>query len=147
VIIFSAFLKTLEMVTDIKYRGFSLIELMVVIMIVGVLASLAVPIFRDRTKQAKWTEGAASAGMIRKALRAYYSQDPVAASAMVGSTVDAVQGTLGFFAGDLNGRYFQASNFTITAIDGDGNATINVSAPAGLTGSGVLSNAGWVYTP
>jgi prepilin-type N-terminal cleavage/methylation domain-containing protein len=130
-----------------KYRGFTLIELMVVIMIVGVLVSLSVPIFRDRTKQSKWTEGAASAGMIRKALRAYYAEDPIAAVAMVGSTVDAVQGTLGFFAGDLTGRYFQASDFTITAIDGNGNATITVTAPAGLTGSGVLSNAGWVYTP
>ncbi len=132
---------------DGKFHGFTMIELMVVIMIIGVLASLSIPIFRERTKQAKWTEGAGTAGMIRKALRAYYSQDPVAASAMVGSTVDAVQGTLGFFAGDLSGRYFQASNFTITAIDGDGNATISVAAPPGLTGSGVLSNAGWVYTP
>jgi type II secretory pathway pseudopilin PulG len=116
-------------------------------MIIGILASVAVPIFRERTKQAKWTEGAATAGTIRKALRAYYAENPIAGAAMAGSTVDAVQGTLGFFTGDLNGRYFQASNFTITAIDGNGNSTIAVSAPAGLNGSGVLSNAGWVYTP
>jgi prepilin-type N-terminal cleavage/methylation domain-containing protein len=132
---------------DGKFHGFTMIELMVVIMIVGVLASLAVPIFRDRTKQAKWTEGAATAGIIRKALRAYYAEDPVAAAAMAGSTLDTVQGTLGFFAGDLTGRYFQAGNFTITAIDGNGNATIAVAAPAGLNGSGVLSNTGCVYTP
>lgn len=140
-------MKKLEMKKDIKRRGFTLIELMVVIMVVGVLASLAVPIFRERTKQSKWTEGAATAGLIRKALRAYYAEDPISAASLVGSTVDTVQGTLGFFAGDLTGTYFQAGNFTITAIDGDGNATISVTAPAGLDGSGVLSSAGWVYTP
>lgn len=132
---------------DGERNGFTLIELMVVIMIVGVLAAVAVPIFRDRTKQSKWTEGAATAGTIRKALRSYYAEDPIAAAAMAGSTVNTVQGTLGFFAGDLTGRYFQASNFTITAIDGSGNATITVAAPAGLNGSGILSSAGWVYTP
>jgi prepilin-type N-terminal cleavage/methylation domain-containing protein len=132
---------------DGKRRGFTIIELMVVIMIVGVLASLAIPILRERAKQSKWTEGAATAGTIKNALRAYYAEDPIAAAAMAGSTVDTVQGTLGFFAGDLTGRYFQANNFTITAIDGNGNATITVAAPAGLNGSGVLSNVGWVYTP
>ena len=147
VLIFTVFLKKLKMGKDGKRHGFTLIELMVVIMIVGVLASLSVPIFRDRTKQAKWTEGAATAAIIRKALRSYYAENPIAAAAMAGSTVDTVQGTLGFFAGDLTGRYFQAGNFTITAIDGNGNATITVAAPAGLDGSGVLGNAGWVYTP
>ena len=133
-----------------RYRernGFTLIELMVVILIVSVLVSLSVPIFRERAEQSKWSEGSGTAGTIRTALRAYYAEDPIAAAAMVGSTVDTVQGTLGFYAGDLTGRYFQASDFTITAIDGDGNATITVAAPAGLVGSGVLSNAGWVHTP
>ncbi len=132
---------------DRSERGFTLVELMVVIMIVGVLVSLSVPIFRERAEQSKWAEGIATAGTIRIALRAYYAEDPIAAATMAGSTVDTVQGTLGFFAGDLTGRYFQAGNFTITAIDGNGNVTITVTAPAGLTGSGVLNNTGWIYTP
>jgi hypothetical protein len=66
---------------------------------------------------------------------------------MAGSTADAVQVTLGFTSGDLTGRYFQASNFTITSVDANGNATITAAAPTGLSGSGVLSNSGWVYTP
>ncbi|MCP4260786.1 MAG: pilin [Planctomycetes bacterium] len=132
---------------DRSERGFTLVELMVVIMIVGVLVSVSVPIFRERAEQSKWAEGIAAAGTIRIALRAYYAEDPIAAATMAGSTVDTVQGTLGFFAGDLTGRYFQAGNFTITAIDGNGNVTITVTAPAGLTGSGVLNNTGWIYTP
>ncbi len=130
-----------------KKRGFTLIELMVVILIVGILAAVAVPILRGRTKQAKWTEAAATAGAIRSVMRTYYVEDPIAAAAMAGSTVDTIQATLGFLAGDLTGRYFQAGNFTITSIDGNGFATITVGAPAGLSGSGVLSNSGWVYTP
>ncbi len=135
------------MKNDIERRGFTLIELMVVILIVGVLAAVAVPILRGRTRQAKWSEGAATAGAIRKSLRAYYAEDSIAAAAMIGSTVDAVQVTLGFTAGDLTGRYFQASDFTIITIDGNGHATIRVAAPAGMSGFGVLSSAGWVYTP
>ena len=66
---------------------------------------------------------------------------------MAGSTLDTIQGTLGFTSGDLTGLYFQASNFTFASVDGNGNVTITVTAPAGLTGSGVLGAAGWVYTP
>jgi prepilin-type N-terminal cleavage/methylation domain-containing protein len=131
----------------LEKKAFTMIELMVVILIIGVLVSIVVPILRGRTSQAAWSEAAASAGSIRQALRNYYAQNPVGAVAMTGSTVDTVQGTLGFITGDLTGRYFEADNFTITAIDGSGLATITVDAPAGLSGSGVLSNSGWTYNP
>ena len=135
------------METDRKKRAFTLIEMMAVMLIIGVLAALTIPIVRGRTEQTKWSEGAATAGTIRMAMRAYHAEDSVAAVAMVGSTVDVIQGTLGFASGDLTGSYFQAGNFTITDVDGNGNATITVAAPAGLTGSAVLSDAGWVYSP
>ncbi len=53
-------------------------------------------------------------------------------AAMVGSTLDTIQGALGFTSGDLTGQYFQASNFTFASVDGNGNVTITVTAPAGL---------------
>ncbi|MBW7990272.1 MAG: type II secretion system protein [Planctomycetes bacterium] len=128
-------------------RGFTLIELMVVILIVGILAAVAVPILRGRIEQAKWSEGAASAGATKTAIRAYYAEDPILCAALAGSTVAACEVTLGFQAGDLTGRYFTSAQFTITSIDGQGNAVITVAAPAGLSGSAVLGAAGWVYTP
>ncbi|MBC8470599.1 MAG: type II secretion system protein [Planctomycetes bacterium] len=128
-------------------RGFTLIELMVVILIVGILAAVAVPILRGRIEQAKWSEGAATAGAAKTAIRAYYAENPTACAAMAGATVATHEVTLGFSAGDLTGRYFTSANFTITSIDGNGNAVITVAAPGGLTGSAVLGASGWVYTP
>ena len=133
-------------------RGFTLIELMVVILIVGILAAVAVPILRGRIEQAKWSEGGASAGAIKTAIRAYYADDPIACAALAGQPVaGAVETTLGFQAGDLSGKYFTSANFTIVSIDGQGNAIIDVTAPAGLIGTGRLDGtpggSGWVYTP
>jgi prepilin-type N-terminal cleavage/methylation domain-containing protein len=130
-----------------KRSGFTLIELMVVILIVGILAAVAVPILRGRIEQAKWSEAAATAGAIKTAVRAYYAENPTVAGAWAAQAVSGVSTTLGFQAGDLTGRYFTEGNFTITSVDGLGNAVITVAAPAGLTGSGVLGAAGWVYTP
>ncbi len=125
--------------------GFALIELMVVILIVGVLAAVAVPILRGKIDSAKWSEAAASAGAIRSAARAAWAENSTSV------TVAAVTGqmaTLGFRAGDLTGRYFNDTNFSISAIDAQGNVDISVTAPAGLNGTGTLTQAnGWVYAP
>ncbi len=129
-------------------KGFTLVELMVVILIVGILAAVAVPILRGKIDQAKWSEGAATAGAIRSAARAYYAENPTAAVALVGTALtDTTAATLGFTAGDLTGRYFAVGNFTISAMTG-GHATIAVTAGTDLTGTGQLDNtSGWVYTP
>ena len=130
-------------------RGFTLIELMVVILIVGILAAVAVPILRGKIDAAKWSEGAATAGAIRSAVRAAYAEDSTATLTGVCTEGGTLATLLGFRDGDLTGRYFNGGNFTVSFTLGDppGVATVAVAAPVGLTGSGLLDNTGWTYTP
>jgi prepilin-type N-terminal cleavage/methylation domain-containing protein len=89
-------------------KGFTLIELMVVIFIVGILAAVAIPIMRGRIDAAKWSEGKAAAGSIRTAARAYIAEKGNSWS-YVGTTMTQ----LGFAAGDLNGKYFTTACYAI----------------------------------
>jgi len=98
-------------------KGFTLIELMVVILIVGILAAVAIPILRGRIDAAKWSEGKAMMGSIATAIRAYQAEKgptgPKPTILGVGST------GLGFADGDLTGTYFVDADFSfsVTSMD------------------------------
>ena len=55
-------------------KAFTMVELMVVILIVGILAAVAVPLMRGRIDSSKWSEGKAGMGTIASALRAYAAE-------------------------------------------------------------------------
>jgi len=95
-------------------KGFTLIELMVVVLIVGILAAIAIPILRGRIDAAKWSEGKAIMGSIATAIRAYAAEKDPGSTDM--PTILGIGPTgLGFAAGDLDGTYFNQTDFESTA--------------------------------
>ncbi len=116
-----------------KRKGFTLIELMVVILIVGILAAVAVPLMRGRIDSAKWSEGKAIMGTIATALRTHVAEKGNAFTAV------PTLSQLGFSANDLNGTYFTGGesgvgNFSWVINDDDPmDFLITATAPAGIT--------------
>lgn len=92
-----------------KKTGFTLIELMVVILIVGILAAASIPLMRGRIDSAKWAEANAMAGTIKSAVRVYYAET---GEILTGSVSDNLT-ALGFASDDLTGTYFDKEDFTV----------------------------------
>ncbi|OQA03818.1 MAG: Fimbrial protein precursor [Planctomycetes bacterium ADurb.Bin401] len=134
-------------------KGFTLVELMVVILIVAILASVAIPIMRGRIDAAKWSEAAATAGTIRVAVKAALTEDPAVVEDGDNLGDEDVRAALKFGSRDLEGTYFGSADYTITSTDADNdgeNITITVTPnsdkPDAPEGTGVLSSAGWNVT-
>ena len=132
-------------------KGFTLIELMVVILIVGILAAVAVPIMRGRIDSAKWSEGNASAGAIRTSIRAYIAEkgptySGYAADCQGALSSATIQGNLGFSSSDLEGTYFAQGDYVISAVVADPPScvvTVGPSLKSGApAGQGVLAADG-----
>ena len=52
-------------------KGFTMVELLVVLAIIGILAAVATPLYLENTRKAKAAEAVATMGLIRQALRDY----------------------------------------------------------------------------
>jgi type IV pilus assembly protein PilA len=120
----------------VRWSGFTLVELMIVILIVAILAAVMLPMMRARINSAKWSEGMTGAGTIADAVRAYAVQ--------VGheTTLNNASPTLdeiGLPADGLRGKYFRAVDYGVTGLtyDRDTGAiqyTVSISCPPGVSG-------------
>lgn len=128
-------------------KGFTLIELMVVILIVSILAAVAIPLMRGRVDSAKWSEGKSMAGTLATSIRAYAAE-----KGGQGAWANPTLQNLGFGAADLTGTYFAAANYSwTTAYDETANPpltfTITVTKPASITtGTDLTLNQAGVFT-
>lgn len=125
-------------------QGFTLVELMITVVIVGILASVAIPIYQANVNRAKAAEADAALGTVRTALRVYYAENgfyPISASFAPVTSMN-----LGIDSTNLAGTYFAPSDYTYQSDDGTSYAIrATGSGPQTginrqMTSSGVLSS-------
>lgn len=119
-------------------KGFTLIELMIVVAIIGILAAVALPAYQDYTAKAQITEGITLADGVKKNIELSFPQDntcPANASAAVGDIGKAA---------DITGKYIA----TVTTA-GTPTATGSCTVTAAFKATGVnpkLVSKTLVYT-
>ncbi len=135
-------------------KAFTMVELMVVVLIVGILAAVAIPLMSGRVDSSKWSEAKSAMGTIATAIRAYAAE-----KGKSGVSASPTLTDLGLSTTELDGTYFTNECYAISGVsvsdDGTVNFTIKCTAetstrtgkptkPATMTLTG--SSSGQVFT-
>ena len=94
-------------------KAFTMVELMVVVLIVGILAAVAVPLMSGRIDSSKWSEAKSAMGTIASALRSYAAEKGTFTSA-------PALADIGLTNNDLDGTYFTHDAYAITSASASG---------------------------
>ena len=103
-------------------KGFSMIELLVVLLIIGILAAIAAPMFLSSADKAKASEAVAGIGSIRSAERIYAMQHGGGFVLPITDGTVYFQGSAGSNTSlgiDLrNAKYFSPKAYTVATASG-----------------------------
>ncbi len=131
-------------------KGFTLIELMIVVAIVGILAAIAIPAYQDYTVRAKVSEGITSADQIRTQIADFYaSQGHMPAAASTGATgttagqflVDQAK-----YVSEIDYATTGAKAATLTILYHPGNLSSAMTSSTNsiiFTGAGTTTSVAW----
>ena len=115
---------------NIKQKGFTLIELMIVIAIIGILAAIAIPAYQNYTIRAQVTEGLSLADGWKTGIAEFYARNGTFPTGC--SAAGNAAGGLMVCAGATTGKY--VSGVTIGAAAGVIKITYGLQANAKITG-------------
>ena len=120
--------------TDTRRRGYTLWELLLVVLIIMILSCALIPLMRGHVNDSKWTEGVTAAGMIQNAVRVYHSNTGIAIVGRLNNTL--LQSALFLEDADLTGSFFVPGDYEIVSVNTEGKAEVRVTgsllrAPSG----------------
>ncbi len=94
-------------------KGFTLVELMIVILIVAILAAVAVPLMMNRVESAKWSEARSAMGSIATNLKAWYAEHGCNGTSGNPSLTSTGTDGIGLSVNDLMGTYFNSGDYAL----------------------------------
>ena len=112
-----------------QQSGFTLIELMIVVAIIGILAAIALPAYQDYTKRSHVTEGLTLAGAAKMGVTEFYSSQGVfptnnaavgLSSTITGNAVNSVAVTGSSITVTYNTKAISGATLIMTATPDNG---------------------------
>ena len=119
-------------------RGFTLIEMLIVILIIGILAAVGVPLYIGYTRDAKLAEGKALAGSVLTTFQACAQTDTTGNSCTLSNLSSKVGLSSGGISGD--GRWTVTATAVTLSTGNAGSAATWAGGPITVTGSGTDNN-------